>query len=176
MLVPIRHGFTIGIVKDYCTRKLCLSASKNKRGCMLHRAHRIKALHAASSTSKEQRSMHIQRGRSHAFCNRYCDRIHTKEFSRRQRRRSYTIWLTRDSSMAHTRLLRTCLRHRTGDTSPLSKKLACPGRLLSKRLCMHRRSFLREQCMHRCILSPFSETLQTKAVEAGPSKDFFDPC
>ena len=73
------------------------------------------------------------------------------------------------AAMAHTRLLRTCLRHRTGDTSPLSKKLACPGRLLSKRLCMHRRSFLREQCMHRCILSPFSETLQTKAVEAGPS-------
>ena len=100
---PPVHGFTIGIVKDYCTRKLCLSASKNKRGCMLHPAHRIKALHAASSTSKEQRSMHIQRGRSHAFCNRYCDRIHTKEFSRRQRRRSYTIWLTRDSSMARTR-------------------------------------------------------------------------
>ena len=105
----------------------------------------------------------------------YCDRIHTKEFSRRQRKRSYAIWLKRDNSVAHTRLLRTCLRHRTGDTSPLSKKLACPGRLLSKRLCMHRRSFLREQCMHRCILSPFSETLHTKAVEAGPSKDFFDP-
>ena len=51
---PPVHGFTIGIVKDYCTRKLCLSASKNKRGCMLHPAHRIKALHAASSTSKEQ--------------------------------------------------------------------------------------------------------------------------
>ena len=36
---PPVHGFTIGIVKDYCTRKLCLSASKNKRGCMLHPAH-----------------------------------------------------------------------------------------------------------------------------------------
>ena len=51
---PPVHGFAISIVKEYCTRKLCLSASKNKRDCMLHPAHRIKALHAASSTSKEQ--------------------------------------------------------------------------------------------------------------------------
>ena len=56
------------------------------------------------------------------------------------------------------------MRHRTGDTSPLSERLACPRHLLSKRLYMHRMSFLREQCMHRCILSPFSEMLHAKAV------------
>ena len=29
------------------------------------------------------------------------------------------------------------MRHRTGDTSPLSKRLACPGRLLSKLSLIH---------------------------------------